>query len=208
MKVESDPIFASVHRLIAPADYRRTPWKNGRGRTTEIASGPPGAALETFDWRVSVADVDADGPFSRFPGVERTIVLVGGSGIRLALDGRDVELRAPFEPYTFDGDEAVDCTLIAGAVRDFNLMVRRDGARGVVTVVRDGGARIAPARIRIVYAHTGAVEALLPAHPPVSLPAEHALEITVDDGADNADLAVNPLAPDAVAIVASIDTLA
>lgn len=197
-----------MHRLIAPVDYRRMPWKNGRGRTTEIASGPPGAALDAFDWRVSVADVDADGPFSRFPGIERTIALVSGSGLRLRIGDRDVELRAPFEPYTFDGDEVVDCMLIAGAVRDFNLMVRRDRARGVVTIARDGGARIAPARIRIIYAHAGAVEALLPAHPPVSIVAEHALEIIAEDGANGADVTVNPLAPDAVAIVASIDTLA
>jgi environmental stress-induced protein Ves len=196
-----------VHRLIAPADYRRMPWKNGRGRTTEIASGPPGAPLDGFDWRVSVADVDADGPFSQFPGIERTIALIAGGGMRLAIGGRDVEIRAPFEPYTFDGEEAAHCTLIAGAVRDFNLMVRRDRTRGVVTVVRDGGARIAGARIRIVYACVGAVEALLPAHPPVSLPVEHALEIIADDGTEGTGVSVNPLAPDAVAIVASIDTL-
>jgi environmental stress-induced protein Ves len=117
-----------------------------------------------------------------------------------------VELRAPFEPYAFDGAETVDCTLIAGPVRDFNLMVRRDRARGVVTVVRDRGARIASARIRIVYAHIGGVEALLPGHPPVSIATEHALEIVTDEGAEVADFSVNPLAPDAVAIVASIDT--
>jgi len=196
-----------VHRLIAPSDYRQMPWKNGLGRTTEIASGPPGAGLDAFDWRVSIADVDADGPFSRFPGIERTIALVAGSGMRLTIGGRDIEVRALFEPYTFDGDEAVDCALIAGAVRDFNLMVRRDRARGVVTVVRDGGARIAAARIRVVYSHAGAVEALLPGHPPVSLSADHALEIIADDGSEGLDIAVNPLVPDAVAIVASIDTL-
>jgi environmental stress-induced protein Ves len=192
-----------MHRLLTPADYRRMPWKNGRGQTTEIASAPPGASLDTFDWRVSVADVTADGAFSRFPGIERTIALIAGGGMRLAIGGRDVELRAPFEPYTFDGSDDAHCALIGGPVRDYNLMVRRERARGVVTVVRDRGARIAAARVRVVYACGAAVEVLLPAHPPVALAAEHALAI--DDAV--ADLAVNPLEPDAVALVASVDTI-
>ncbi|MEC4600651.1 HutD family protein, partial [Burkholderia vietnamiensis] len=62
----------------APADARpavatirgaalvASPWKNGGGVTREIAAYPPGAALDAFAWRVSVADVGAGGPFSRF----------------------------------------------------------------------------------------------------------------------------------------------
>jgi environmental stress-induced protein Ves len=121
--------------------------------------------------------------------------------MRLAIGGRDVELRAPYEPYTFDGSEDAYCALIDGPVRDYNLMIRRERARGVVTVVRDRGARIAAAGIRVVCAYGGAVEVLLPAHPPVALAVEHALHI--DDA--GAQLAVNPLEPDAVALVASID---
>src|SRR4029077_2512621 len=74
---------ASMVRLLTPNDYRSMPWKNGAGRTTEIAVHPPGAALDAFAWRVSIADVEQDGPFSRFPGIDRTIVLLGGSGMRL-----------------------------------------------------------------------------------------------------------------------------
>jgi environmental stress-induced protein Ves len=32
-------------RLLAPADCRSMPWKNGAGRTTGIVAHPPGAAL-------------------------------------------------------------------------------------------------------------------------------------------------------------------
>jgi environmental stress-induced protein Ves len=46
------------------------PWKNGGGETTEIAVFPDGAGLSDFDWRVSMARVDGDGPFSSFPGIE------------------------------------------------------------------------------------------------------------------------------------------
>jgi len=52
---------------LIPADaMRRMPWKNGGGVTTEIAIAPEGATLDNFDWRVSTAQVDAAGPFSRF----------------------------------------------------------------------------------------------------------------------------------------------
>ena len=54
-------------RLLTPNDYRSMPWKNGAGRTTEIAVHPAGAALDAFAWRVSIADIERDGPFSRFP---------------------------------------------------------------------------------------------------------------------------------------------
>ncbi|MDP1908248.1 MAG: HutD family protein, partial [Hyphomicrobium sp.] len=42
-------------RILRAKDYRRMPWKNGGGETTEIAISPEGAALDSFDWRVSMA---------------------------------------------------------------------------------------------------------------------------------------------------------
>ena len=36
-----------------------TPWKNGLGQTRELACWPPGAGLDDFEWRVSVATVAA-----------------------------------------------------------------------------------------------------------------------------------------------------
>ncbi len=196
-----------MHRLIAPADYRRMPWKNGSGRTTEIAAGPPDAALDAFDWRVSIADVDVAGPFSRFPGVERTIVLIAGNGMRLAFGERRVELRTPFDPYTFDGADDVDCTLLAGRVRDFNLMVRRGRARGVVSAVRDGvGARVGAASMRIVYAHGGPVRVRLRDDEPITVATGHALIVSADDVDDSNIVVDAPRARDGVALVVSIDT--
>ena len=80
-----------MHRVLTPADYRRMPWKNGGGHTTEIAAEPPGAGMASFAWRVSVADIAHDGPFSAFPGVDRTLVLLAGDGMRLATAGRPVQ---------------------------------------------------------------------------------------------------------------------
>src|SRR4029453_7140835 len=70
---------APMVRLLTPNDYRSRPWKNGAGRTTEIAVHPAGAGLDAFAWRVSIASVERNGPFSAFPGIDRTIVLLDGA---------------------------------------------------------------------------------------------------------------------------------
>ena len=42
------------------------PWRNGGGTTSEIVVEPgPGGR---FHFRLSIADVEASGPFSGFPG--------------------------------------------------------------------------------------------------------------------------------------------
>ncbi len=194
-----------MHRLLLPADYVRMPWKDGGGRTTEIISHPPGSTVKSFDWRVSVADVAADGPFSLFPGVDRTIVMIAGAGIRLEGEGHAVDLCVPYEPYAFSGDIGINCRLMAGPVRDFNLMVRRGRAQGTMSVVRGEGVRIAPARYRVCYAAAGVLESLLPGHPPLTLAAEHALVVEDDGAGASGSIALNPLSDDAVALVAAIE---
>jgi environmental stress-induced protein Ves len=199
---------SGMHRFLQPADYTRMSWRNGGGRTTEIASHPAGAALDAFDWRVSIADVAKDGPFSIFAGIDRTIVLLGGAGMRLSGGGNAVDLRAPYEPYAFSGDDSIGCTLVAGPVRDFNLMLRRGRAHGRLIVVRDAGARIAPARFRVCYAAAGALECLLPGHPPLTIATDHAVVVEDDGGTASAPFALQPLAGDAVALVAAIEIAA
>jgi environmental stress-induced protein Ves len=194
-----------MFRLLDPADYTSMPWKNGGGRTTEIATYPPAAALDAFAWRVSVADVARDGPFSRFPGVDRTIVLLEGAGMRLTGGGRDAELRTPFEPYRFSGDDTIDCTLIAGPVRDFNAMFRRSDACGSVGVVRGSGAEVAPAHFRLVYAAAGAHGCAIPGHPRAVVEAGNTLFVEKSADGDAAPIVIEPSAAGAVAVVVSIE---
>jgi hypothetical protein len=113
------------------------PWKNGGGTTQEIASWPQGAALDGFGWRVSIATIAADGPFSVFPGIDRSIMLLEGDGVRLFThDGRiHRRLDMPYRPFAFSGDEAIDCTLLGGASSDFNVMTRRGQWRAEVQVL-------------------------------------------------------------------------
>jgi environmental stress-induced protein Ves len=190
--------------VLSPADYRRMPWKNGGGQTTEIAAFPAGAGLASFVWRVSIADVLRDGPFSPFPGVDRTLVLLEGEGMRLSGDDGRIELRTPFAPAAFSGDASLHCSLLAGPVRDFNLMIRRGAARGSIVVCRDGGGPIAPADTYICHAAAGASECVLDGHPPVALAASHTLVLTMDPGTAARGFRVQPLAPDSTALVAAI----
>jgi environmental stress-induced protein Ves len=110
--------------LIPANEYRRERWKNGLGWTREIVRWPAGAA--DWDWRLSIAEVDKDGPFSPFPDVERELVLLHGEGVRLHFDdGQTVALLPPHDRHRFAGERALRAELIAGPTQDFNLMWRR-----------------------------------------------------------------------------------
>lgn len=107
-------------------DVAPTAWRNGGGRTRELFAWPPGA-----DWklRVSLADIDADGPFSAFPGVRRWFAVLSGAGVVLHFADGDRRLDTGTGPLAFDGAAAPGCSLVAGPTRDLNLMLR-GGATG------------------------------------------------------------------------------
>jgi environmental stress-induced protein Ves len=113
-------------RIIRARDCKITPWKNGGGSTTEIAIGPAGASLDSFDWRVSMARVASDGPFSDFAGIDRTLAVVKGSGLVLTI-GKDtpVTLSTGADPVRFPGDTPTSARLTAGEITDLNVMTRR-----------------------------------------------------------------------------------
>jgi environmental stress-induced protein Ves len=113
-------------RIIRANDCKTTPWKNGGGSTTEIAAGPAGSSLESFDWRISMARVASDGPFSDFPGIDRTLALVKGSGMILTIGANaPVTVSSGTDPVSFSGDVPTSARLVAGAITDLNVMTRR-----------------------------------------------------------------------------------
>jgi environmental stress-induced protein Ves len=116
-------------QLIQYASLRATPWKNGGGSTTEIAIAPAGATLEDFDWRVSLATIAQDGPFSVFPGIDRSLALVDGDGVLLDF-GDERFVLSPSEPLIeFAGEDAVHATVTGQHTTDFNVMTRRGQCR-------------------------------------------------------------------------------
>jgi environmental stress-induced protein Ves len=123
-------------RHLRPSDYKIMPWKNGGGTTTEIAIFPERADLGAFDWRVSIAEVLSEGPFSRFPGYDRTIMLLKGMGMILDAGCNGlIELRETFQPQPFPGEWSVTGRPLGGPALDFNMIVRRGHARGEVEVI-------------------------------------------------------------------------
>ena len=109
---------------LTPRDARRMPWKNGGGTTLELAVEPPEATLETgFAWRLSSAEVAASGPFSPFPGIERTLLLLSGDGFHLDFGPQGaVVLDQPRVPVRFSGDWSARADLLGGPCVDFNLL--------------------------------------------------------------------------------------
>lgn len=108
------------------------PWKNGGGSTREIVRVPEGS--EAWIWRLSIADIAADGPFSSFPGCERSLTLLEGAGMALRFADRACDLRPPFASCRFAGEETPDCVLFDGPTVDFNAIWRRDAV--AITVER------------------------------------------------------------------------
>jgi environmental stress-induced protein Ves len=110
------------------------PWKNGGGETAEIAVFPEGAGLDDFDWRVSMALVEAGGPFSLFPGVDRTLSILEGEGMVLDIVGRQpVTLTNSSAPYSFPADAATSAELVVGPITDLNVMTKRGRCRHKVS---------------------------------------------------------------------------
>ncbi|OWV99948.1 HutD family protein [Rhizobium sp. R693] len=114
--------------VLRSSTYRRMPWKNGGGETVEIAVSPDGAALSDFDWRISMAAVATDGPFSIFAGIDRTLSILDGNGMSLTIGGEArVLLTQDSAPLAFPADISVSATLADGPILDLNVMTRRNG---------------------------------------------------------------------------------
>ena len=145
--------------IIRLADCPSRRWKNGLGRTREIAVQPSSGGGDDFLWRVSIAEVDRAVPFSRFPGVERQIVLLDGAGFTMTLDDRRTHaLTTLFAPFAFPGEAKVKVVLAGGATRDFNLMVRRTHGGGDVQVWRGPATRTIDPATMLVFCARGEID--------------------------------------------------
>lgn len=108
---------------IAADSITPVPWKNGGGLTRGLAHGER--------WRISLADIERDGPFSDYPGVQRWFAVVEGGGVELDFGPQRVELRVGDEPLAFDGTRGPGCRLLEGPTRDLNLLLH-PGATGTM----------------------------------------------------------------------------
>lgn len=126
--------------ILRAGERAAVPWRNGGGVTREVAAHPPGRGFDMLDWRVSIAEIGAAGPFSAFPGLERRLAVLEG---RLALDidqRQSVEVSPVTPAVQFGGDVLVYARPIAGTVTDLNVMTRRGRFSSALTLHAIGTA--------------------------------------------------------------------
>ncbi|UYL08198.1 HutD family protein [Bdellovibrio sp. SKB1291214] len=110
---------------LPKSSYQKMPWKNGQGMTAQIALGPDDAVFpKEFSWRISSAEVNGDGPFSRFEGCERLLIVTKGAG--LLLNG---DKLGHGEVFAFSGDIDINAELIQGPIVDLGVIYRPDKVR-------------------------------------------------------------------------------
>ncbi|MGL4239019.1 HutD/Ves family protein [Tabrizicola sp.] len=120
-------------RHLTPADYHVMPWKNGRGQTVEMVRQD--LANGQINYRLSIATVVENGPFSVFPGLNRSLTVIDGPGFDLI---GEHNLRAdPLEPVMFPGDARMVAANVTAPSQDFNVMAWKP-LRMAVSVVRQG----------------------------------------------------------------------
>ena len=143
------------------------PWRNGGGVTRELLAWPAGAPWQC---RISVADIDRDGDFSAFPGVERWFAVIAGAGVELVFASGALRLSPDSEPYRFDGEVAPGCRLIAGPTRDLNLMAQQSAGRAEMQRVLPGVTWHSTAALRAVFT-AGALNLQLGGNDTCAMPA-------------------------------------
>jgi environmental stress-induced protein Ves len=137
-------------RVILPEAFVSVPWRNGGGTAWDIAEG---GDREAWDWRLSLAEIARDGPFSLYPQIDRLLILLAGEGITLSLEDGPTQVLHPLDDLAFPGEAAMACRLLGGPARALNLMVNRRKARSVAGLVPcDGAERLAPADVLLVLA--------------------------------------------------------
>ncbi|MBB1439388.1 HutD family protein [Shewanella sp. SG41-4] len=135
-----------MHHIISPTAFTLVPWKNGLGSTTQLAINE-GGSIQHFDWRVSMSKVIANGPFSSFPGYQRHLVLLSGSGIRLHYMSETVDkpialcddLITPLACVSFDGGLATRGELIDSEIVDLNIITRQAVLNSHVEILSQQG---------------------------------------------------------------------
>jgi environmental stress-induced protein Ves len=117
--------------LLQHQNYRRTPWKNGRGMTDDIAVDEGSAPR----WRLSLATIERTAPFSDFPGYDRTFIVAGGAGVVLRPQGgQPIALDRPGALYAFPGERPIVCVPRRGVTHALNVFALRDSVAADVTL--------------------------------------------------------------------------
>jgi uncharacterized protein len=140
--------------VIGPEEFKKIPWKNGKGDTLELAISS-GHTLQSFDWRISIAQLDEDGYFSNFTGYQRALILVEGNGIELTHEQGPVQRLTGTLPYTeFDGGLRTYGQLLDGPITDLNIITKSHRYQTIVeTHAKPSRVRIQGEKLCFAYSH-------------------------------------------------------
>jgi environmental stress-induced protein Ves len=164
-------------KIISAAQWQTQRWQNGGGITHQLCREDDEQGLL---WRLSIAEVASDGPFSRFDNIDRIILLLTGEGFSLHGVGEKPQiLNRPLQPFCFAGETPIHCSLLNGAVRDFNLMTRRGAVHAELQVLTIGSAvQTLPLSAQtLLYVAAGSVDAVLGTEH-ITLEAQHTLRLS------------------------------
>lgn len=143
-------------QIIRRSSLREGRWRNGMGVSWDIASEASG--VEDFGWRLAIARIDADVPFSLYPEVDRVFTLIAGKGLTLDFDGRPpLAVERLFVPHPFACDIPAFCRLRDGPCHALNLFTRR-GQWSVAVDVLSSGAEISHDGPILLFALQGAAD--------------------------------------------------
>ncbi|MGW0734741.1 HutD/Ves family protein [Streptomyces sp. NPDC002851] len=123
-----------VTRVIRMTTLEPQRWANGRGWTREIHREPATDSASTALWRLSLADIEETGPFSKFPEMDRHLLSAAPVPLHLSVDGTLHNLRYT-QVISFAGESEVATTAVHGRAQALNLMTRR-GIRSSLDLLR------------------------------------------------------------------------
>lgn len=139
-------VLPGVYRF-AVADVPQEPWRNGGGFTRTLAVGTSagavtgmvtgaGADASSWRWRVSLATIARDGPFSCFPGVDRISLLVGGTALDLieANDQHSLHIGL-YQSARYDGNAERVARVTGAPLQCLNVMTMRGQCQARLKVV-------------------------------------------------------------------------
>lgn len=135
-------------RVVRSDEVAPQPWANGGGTTRELLVADDGA------WRVSLADVATEGPFSSFPGRRRLLTVVEGTVLELLVDGVS-HVVEPQRPFAFSGDDEVVARLPEGPVRALNVVADPAVSPHVTVLELGRGSALPLADDQAAYVLTG-----------------------------------------------------
>ena len=128
----------STIQIIRYEECESSLWKNGGGSTKQLLIWPKGADLSNFDFRISIATISSDGPFSQFIGIDRQLCILEGAGVKLkmmsddAAEANELILRPNEAAFYFSGETQIESQRLDKQIIDFNVMTKRGKYRAYI----------------------------------------------------------------------------